>query len=53
MRIRDRKPRFAGAGASAEREFVRQRRENVREAWRMWLLTFLGVLGFLVWSLFR
>ena len=45
MRLRRRKPRFAGAGGSAEREFNRQRRQNIRDAWHVWVLVLLGIGG--------
>ena len=51
MRLRRGKPRFAGAGGSAEREFNRQRRQNIRDDWHVWVLTLLGIGGFFVWSL--
>lgn len=47
-----RKQRFAGAGGSSDREFSRQRWQNIREQWRVWLISALGAVGFGVWSFF-
>lgn len=44
--------RFKGAGASAEREFNRQRWQNIRDDWHVWLGLGLGIVGFAVWSAF-
>lgn len=49
--MRGRKQRFGGAGGSSAREFARERRENIRKQWHMWLLVTLGILGFAAWSL--
>ena len=43
--------RFGGAGASAERQFRRQRRENVLGDWRVWFLMCIGVIVFAGWSI--
>jgi hypothetical protein len=51
MRVGSRRPRFVGAGASAERRFAHERRQNVRDAWKAWFLIVVGVLGFFAWSL--
>jgi hypothetical protein len=50
--MRKRKQRFQGAGASAEREFSRQRRRNVLDEWRTWLFAFALLLVFASWSVF-
>lgn len=50
--MRGRKQRFAGAGASATRQFNRQRRQNIRDAWHVWLLTSLAIVGLIVASFF-
>jgi hypothetical protein len=50
--LRKRNSRFRGAGGSAEREFIRQRRQNVRGDWHVWLFVTLGVVGFATWSVF-
>jgi hypothetical protein len=46
-----RRPRLGGAGGSATREFNRQRRQNVRDDWRLWLAVAGAAVGFAVWSL--
>jgi hypothetical protein len=48
--MRRRRRRFAGAGGSAEREFNRLRRQNIRREWRIWLAIALAIVGFAVWS---
>jgi hypothetical protein len=35
--VRRRRQRFLGAGRSAEREFDRLRRQNIRDDWKVWL----------------
>jgi hypothetical protein len=50
--MRRRKSRFGGAGGSAERQFIRQRRQNIREDWHIWLFVTLGIVGFATWSFF-
>jgi hypothetical protein len=50
--MRRRKQRFQGAGGSATREFNRQRRQNIREQWRVWLCVSAAIVGFAVWSFF-
>jgi hypothetical protein len=50
-RMRRRKHRFEGAGGSATREFNRQRRQNIREDWRVWLAVPVAIVGFAAWSL--
>ncbi|HST17915.1 MAG TPA: nuclease-related domain-containing protein [Gaiellaceae bacterium] len=42
--------RFNRAGRSAEREFSRRRRQNIRDAWGFWLLASIGVIAFAGWS---
>lgn len=49
--MRRRKQRFQGAGVSAEREFSRRRRQNIRDEWRTWLFAFALLGAFAVWSL--
>jgi hypothetical protein len=49
--MRKRKQRFKGAGVSAEREFSRRRRRNIRDDWRTWLFAFSLLVAFAVWSL--
>src|SRR5579862_8918431 len=46
------RPRFGGAGGSAEREFSRRRRQNIRDEWRIWMLVCAASIGFFVWSYF-
>jgi Nuclease-related domain len=48
--VRRRRTRFAGAGGSAERKFSELRRQNVRDQWKIWLVTGLAAIGFAVWS---
>jgi len=50
--VKQRRKRFAGAGGSAERKFSRQRRQNIRDDWKVWLVTGLVVIGFAVWSFY-
>jgi hypothetical protein len=50
--MRRRKTRFKGAGGSATREFSQQRRQNIREEWRIWLVPVIAMIGFFIWSLF-
>jgi hypothetical protein len=50
--MRRRGQRLGGAGASAEREFRRQRRQNIRDGWAVWSLLGLGIVAFAVWSAF-
>lgn len=45
-----RRRRFRGAGRSAEREFNRLRRQNIRDEWRVWSLISLSVPSLVVWS---
>jgi hypothetical protein len=47
-----RRRRFAGAGGSAEREFNRLRRQNIREAWHVWLGLVALFAAFAVWSFY-
>jgi len=44
--------RFRGAGGSAEREFRRQRRQNIREQWKLWLGGAAFVVVCVVWSFY-
>ena len=50
--MRTRRRRFPGAGWSAEREFNRQLRQNIREEWKVWLLGVLLAVAFGVWSFY-
>lgn len=45
-----RRSRFPGAGLSAEKEFNRERRQNVKESWRVWLALTAGTVGFVAAS---
>lgn len=45
-----RKPRFPGAGASAEEKFNRTRRQNILDDWYVWLGICVLATGFAVWS---
>lgn len=49
--MRTRRKRFAGAGGSATREFKRQRLENIRAGWWIFLIDLVGIAGFAAWSL--
>jgi hypothetical protein len=42
--------RFRGAGASAERKFNSERRENVRALWYVWVGATALAIGLLLWS---
>jgi hypothetical protein len=50
--MRKRKQRFAGAGDSAERKFSQERRQNIRDEWKTWLITWVGALGLAIWSFY-
>lgn len=50
--LRWRRQRFPGAGGSAEREFRRQLRQNVRDDWKLWFLSAAAVGAFSVWSFY-
>lgn len=50
--MRRRRHRFRGAGISAEREFRRERRKNIRDQWLTWLGISVVTVGFVVWSFF-
>jgi hypothetical protein len=52
IRRRGHRARFGDPGGSASREFRRQRRENIRAAWRPWLLSSAAVVAFAAWSMF-
>ena len=43
--LRRRPSRFAGAGGSAEREFRRLLRQNIREQWKVWLFGTAMIAG--------
>jgi hypothetical protein len=47
-----RKPRFRGAGGSAEKRFKSERRANIRETWYAWLGVALAAIGLFVWSFY-
>jgi hypothetical protein len=47
-----RKRRFGGAGGSAEREFKRLRRQNIREDWFFWLVAVACLVGTAVASFY-
>src|SRR5690349_21755118 len=48
--IRRNRHRFRGAGGSAEREFDRQLRQNIRETWLVWTVAVAFVLGTAIYS---
>jgi hypothetical protein len=51
VRVR-REQRFPGAGGSAEREFNRLTRQNIRSEWKVWALAAAMTIGFAVWSFY-
>ena len=50
--MRLRRQRFKGAGGSAEREFNRQLRQNIRDDWKVWFGCTAGAVGLAVWSFY-
>jgi Nuclease-related domain len=50
--LRGRKQRFYGAGGSAEREFKRQLRKNIRDDWKLWAVGVVLIVGAAVWSFY-
>jgi hypothetical protein len=50
--LRKQRQRFEGAGGSAERKFAQERRQNIRDDWKPWLVGGLGVIGFAAWSFY-
>lgn len=47
-----RSPRFAGAGDSAEREFHRQLRKNIRDEWKVWFFGISMIVASAIWSFY-
>jgi len=50
--LRNRKQRFSGAGGSAEREFNRRLRQNIRDEWKVWSFGSAFVVATAVWSFY-
>jgi hypothetical protein len=50
--VRRRKRRFPGAGGSAEREFNRRLKQNIRDDWKVWTLGLFLIVAFAIWSFY-
>jgi hypothetical protein len=50
--LKRRKQRFPGAGGSAEREFNRRLKQNIRDEWKVWLFGSAFVVASAVWSFY-